>query len=431
MEGRPNLPVTPDQLSEDKPAPEQELSQKGGDASVFASVEEAIERYRRGEILILVDDEDRENEGDLVFAGSHVSPEKINFLAKYGRGLICVATTRERLEQLGLRPLVSRNTSRFGTNFYEPVDAVRGTTTGISAADRAATIRVFVDPEARPEDLAKPGHMQTLGARDGGVLERAGQTEGVVDLAKLAGLPPVGVLCEIMNDDGTMARMPQLERFAREHGLKIVTIRDIIEYRLRNEQLVKRIVTVPLRNWYGEWALSYYEAWNGEGHLALTMGDLETKRDVGVLVRVHSQCFTGDTLGSYRCDCGPQLHAAMQKIAEEGVGVILYLHQEGRGIGLKNKLLAYQKQDEGYDTVEANEVLGFKADLREYGVGAQILKDLGLTRIRLMTNNPKKIVGLSAYKLEVVDRVPLVVGRHEYNAAYLQTKRDKLGHLID
>ncbi len=401
------------------------------DRAVFATIEEAIELYRQGEILILVDDEDRENEGDLVFAAQYVTPEKINFLAKYGRGLICLATTRERLEELGLHPLVSQNTSRFGTNFYEPVDAVKGTTTGISAADRAATIRVFLDPNARAEDLAKPGHMQTLGARDGGVLERAGQTEGVVDLAKLAGLFPAGVLCEIMNDDGTMARLPQLEVFARQHGLKIVTIRDIIEYRLRTEILVKRIVTVPMRNWYGEWQLSYYEAWNGEGHLALVMGDLETKRDEGVLVRVHSQCFTGDTLGSMRCDCGPQLHAAMKQIAEEGVGVILYLHQEGRGIGLKNKLLAYRMQDEGLDTVEANEALGFKADLREYGIGAQILKDLGLTRIRLMTNNPKKIVGLSAYKLEVVDRVPLVAGRHQFNEAYLLTKRDKLGHLID
>lgn len=400
-------------------------------SGVIARPEEAIELFRRGEILILVDDEDRENEGDLVFAASHVTPEKINFLAKYGRGLICLATTRNKLEELGLRPLVSRNTSRFGTNFYEPVDAVVGTTTGISAADRANTIKVFVDPQARPEDLAKPGHLQTLGARDGGVLERAGQTEGVVDLAKLAGLPPAGVLCEIMNDDGTMARMPQLEEFARRFGLKIVTIRDLIEYRLRTEQLVKRVVTVPLKNWYGEWQLSYYEAWNGEGHLALTMGNLESKRDVGVLVRVHSQCFTGDTLGSFRCDCGPQLHTAMEKIAEEACGVILYLHQEGRGIGLKNKLLAYKKQDEGLDTVEANEALGFKADLREYGVGAQILRDLGLTRIRLMTNNPKKIVGLSAYKLEIVDRVPLVVGRTAYNAAYLHTKREKMGHLID
>lgn len=402
-----------------------------GDRSVFATVEEAIERYRAGEILILVDDEDRENEGDLVFAAAHVSPEKINFLAKYGRGLICLATTHARLEELGLKPLVARNTSRFGTNFYEPVDAAKGTTTGISAADRATTIRVFLDPNARPEDLAKPGHVQVLGARDGGVLERAGQTEGVVDLAKLAGLPPAGVLCEIMNDDGTMARLPQLEEFARQHGLKIITIRDIIEYRLRTEKLVRRVVTVPLRNWYGAWQLSYYEAWNGEGHLALVMGNLEAKRHEGVLVRVHSQCFTGDTLGSMRCDCGPQLHTAMQRIAEEGVGVILYLHQEGRGIGLKNKLLAYQMQDQGLDTVEANEVLGFKADLREYGVGAQILKDLGLTRIRLMTNNPKKIVGLSAYRLEIVDRVPLVVGRQRYNAAYLQTKRDKMGHLID
>jgi len=399
--------------------------------NVFATVEEAIERFRRGEMLILVDDEDRENEGDLVFAAQHVTPEKINFMAKHGRGLICLATTRERLEALGLKPLVRQNTSRFGTNFYEPVDAVEGTTTGISACDRATTIRLCVDPNTRPQDLARPGHLQTLGARDGGVLERAGQTEGVVDLAKLAGLFPAGVLCEIMNDDGTMARMPQLERFALEHGLKIVTVRDIIEYRLRTERLVKPVVTVPLRNDYGEWQLTYYEAWNGEGHLALVMGDLEKHRERGVLVRVHSQCFTGDTLGSYRCDCGPQLHSAMRQIAEEGCGVVLYLHQEGRGIGLKNKLLAYKKQDEGLDTVEANEALGFKPDLREYGVGAQILRDLGLTRIRLLTNNPKKIVGISGYGLEIVERVPLVAGIHKFNQGYMLTKRDKLGHILD
>jgi 3,4-dihydroxy 2-butanone 4-phosphate synthase/GTP cyclohydrolase II len=398
---------------------------------MVSTIEEGLADYRAGEMVILTDDEDRENEGDLVFAASHVTPEKINFMAKHGRGLICLASTQDRLETLGLKPLANLNTSRFGTNFYEPIDAVVGTTTGISASDRATTVRAFLAPETMPRDLARPGHVQMLGARDGGVLERAGQTEGVVDLAKLAGLPPAGVLCEIMNDDGTMARMPELQEFARLHGLKIITIRDLIQYRLHKEHLVRPIVTVPLRNAFGEWSLTYYEAWNGEGHVALSMGDLKSGGDSGVLVRVHSQCFTGDTFGSMRCDCGPQLHAAMQKIADEGCGVLLYLHQEGRGIGLKNKLLAYGKQDEGLDTVEANQALGFKADLREYGIGAQILSDLGLFKIRLMTNNPKKIVGLSAYHLEVVDRVPLDVGRHEYNAGYLETKREKLGHLFD
>lgn len=396
----------------------------------MSSFEEGLADFREGKIVILTDDEDRENEGDFVFAASHVTPEKINFLAKHGRGLICLSSTEERLHSLGLKPLTPNNTSRFGTNFYDPIDAVRGTTTGISAQDRSNTITAFLDPNTQSCDLARPGHVQTLGAREGGVLERAGQTEGTVDLCRLAGLAPAGVLCEIMNDDGTMSRMPELEQIAAQFGLKIITVRDIIEYRLRREKLVTCSVSVPMRNEYGEWTIKYFEAWNGEGHIALCMGNLAEPQDEPVLVRVHSQCFTGDTLGSFRCDCGPQLDCAMKKIAEEGRGVIVYMHQEGRGIGLKNKLFAYKMQDEGLDTVDANTALGFKPDLRDYGVGAQILLDLGIRRIRLMTNNPKKIVGISGFNLEVADRVPLEVGRHEYNEGYLQTKKARLGHLF-
>ena len=406
------------------------MTTQDGGAKMVASIEEGLADYRAGKMVILTDDEDRENEGDLVFAASYVTPQKINFMAKHGRGLICLATTEERLAQFGLKPLADRNTSRFGTNFYDPIDALHGTTTGISAHDRSTTVRVFLDPATTGADLAKPGHMQTLGAKPGGVLERAGQTEGVVDLSRLAGLPPAGCLCEIMNDDGTMARMPELEKFAAQHGLKIITIRDLISYRMGREHLVEPAVTVPLINDYGEWKLTYYEAWNGEGHVALVMGD-PAKATGGVLVRVHSQCFTGDTLHSLKCDCGPQLEAAMEKISQEGLGVILYLHQEGRGIGLKNKLLAYKKQAEGLDTVEANEALGFKADLREYGIGAQILRDLGVTKIRLMTNNPKKIVGITGFNLDVVERVPLEVGHHPHNLKYLKTKKAKLGHMLE
>ncbi|MBX7244173.1 MAG: GTP cyclohydrolase II [Candidatus Sumerlaeaceae bacterium] len=395
-----------------------------------STIEEGLADYKAGRMVILTDDENRENEGDLCFAASHVTPEKINFMAKHGRGLICLASAEARLRELAIKPLTARNTSRFGTNFHDPIDVILGTTTGISVHDRAKTISAFLDPTARGEDFARPGHMQTIGARDGGVLERAGQTEGAVDLARLAGLFPAGVICEIMNDDGTMARMPQLEIFAREHGLKIITIRDLIEYRLQKEKLVTPVVTVPITNEFGEWKLTYYEAWNGEGHVALVMGDIHANAEQGVLVRVHSQCFTGDTLGSYRCDCGPQLHTAMRMIAREGQGVILYLHQEGRGIGLKNKLLAYKMQDAGMDTVEANKALGFKADLREYGIGAQILVDLGLSKLRLMTNNPKKIVAIGAFNLEVVDRVPLEVGRGDLNDRYLETKREKMGHML-
>lgn len=397
-----------------------------------ATIEEGLADFAAGKMVILTDDEDRENEGDLVFAAAHATPELVNFMLKYGRGKVCLTAPEERLQELGLKQLpISPIASKFGTNFYDPIDAVRGTTTGVSASERANTMRQFCSPDAKPWDFIHPGHVETLGARNGGVLQRAGHTEGTVDLARLAELPPYGVLCEILNDDGTMARMPELEVFAAQHGLKIITIRDLVEYRLRKEKLVRRIVTVPMRNDYGEWNLTYYEAYNGEGHLAITMGDLARDAEEGILVRMHSQCFTGDTLGSYRCDCGPQLHAAMRRVAEEGRGVIVYLHQEGRGIGLKNKLLAYAKQDEGLDTVEANLALGFKADLREYGIGAQILQDLGLHRIRLMTNNPKKIIGIEAYDLKIVDRVPLQDGLHEHNRAYLATKRDKLGHLLE
>lgn len=399
---------------------------------VFDSIEDAIADYRDGKMLILTDDEKRENEGDLIFAAAHVSPQKINFLLKEGRGLVCVAAPEDRLRELDLKPLAVSNKSRFSTNFYDLIDATEGTTTGVSAFDQALTIQKFTSSSAKPADFVRPGHVHTLGAKEGGVLVRAGHTEGVVDLARLAGLPPCGVLCEIMNDDGSMARLPELEVFARQHGIRIISIQDLIEYRHRKEKLVQRVVTVGMRNDFGEWDLTYFESFNGEGHVTVSMGDLESagKSQNGVLVRVHSQCFTGDTLGSFRCDCGPQLHAAMAKIAAEGAGVIVYLHQEGRGIGLKNKLLAYKKQDEGLDTVEANVALGFKADLREYGIGAQILADLGLKRIRLMTNNPKKIVGIEAFGLEIIDRVPLEEGRHEHNTGYLHTKRDKMGHLF-
>lgn len=399
---------------------------------MLTPIEEAIADYRDGKMLILIDDENRENEGDLVFAADHVTPEKINFLLKFGRGLVCLASPEDRLRRLDLKPLTPSNGSRFSTNFYDLIDAVEGTTTGVSAFDQAQTIRKFIADDARPTDFCRPGHLHTLGAKEGGVLVRAGHTEGVVDLAKLSGLRPYGVLCEIMNDDGSMARLPELEEFARQHEMKIISIQDLIEYRHRKEKLVSAVVSIPIHNNFGEWKLTYYESFNGEGHVALTMGDLNAagSSEQGALVRVHSQCFTGDVLGSYRCDCGPQLQAAMKRVADEGTGAILYLHQEGRGIGLKNKLLAYKKQDEGMDTVEANQALGFKPDLREYGIGAQILADLGVTRIRLMTNNPKKIVGIEAFGLKIVGRVPLEEGMHACNVQYLTTKRDKMGHLL-
>jgi 3,4-dihydroxy 2-butanone 4-phosphate synthase/GTP cyclohydrolase II len=394
----------------------------------ICSIPDALKDLREGRMLVIIDDEDRENEGDFAMAADFVTPEAINFMARFGRGLICVAATSERIEELELQPMVRDNTSHLTTNFTVSVDA-RSAGTGISAADRAATVRVFVDPQARPSDLLRPGHIFPLGARDGGVLVRAGHTEAIVDLCRLAGLSPVGVICEILNDDGTMARLPDLRTIARTHGLNIVAIRDLIAWRTEHEQLVRRVVSSRIPNPWGVWDLHLYEnALNGEEHIVLVLG--EPARQDSALIRVHSKCFTGDTLLSQRCDCGPQLHAAMARIAEEGHGVIIYMDQEGRGIGLRAKLKAYNLQAEGRDTVEANLELGYKPDLREYGIGAQILRDLGLRRIRIMTNNPKKIVGIRGFGLEIVDRVPLEVGLQSHNADYLRTKALKMGHLF-
>lgn len=402
------------------------MSEKTG---AIVTVEDAIEEFRAGRMLIMTDDEDRENEGDLIMAASAITPAAINFMTIHGRGLICLPATVERLAELGLDLMVQQGSAIHGTNFTVSIDALHGTTTGISAADRAQTVRAFIAPETRPADLGRPGHVFPLRAAEGGVLKRAGHTEGVVDLARLAGLYPAGILCEILREDGTMARLPDLIAMAQRHGLKIVTIRDLIEHRMRTEKLVKRVVSAKLPNDYGEWDLHFYESTvDGESHIALTMGEIEAEDPV--LVRVHSQCFTGDTLGSHRCDCNAQLHAAMGQIAGEGRGVLLYLHQEGRGIGLRAKLLAYALQEKGRDTVEANEELGYRADERDYGIGAQILVDLGLHKIRLLTNNPRKRAGLAGYHLEIVDRVPLIVGVGDRNRDYLRTKRDKLGHLI-
>lgn len=395
----------------------------------FSQISEAIERFRRGEILIVVDDEDRENEGDFVTSADAITPEKINFMAKYGRGLICVALTGERLDQLKLEPMVDVNTAIRGTAFTVSVDAIRNTTTGVSAHDRAETVRILIHPDTKPEDLAKPGHIFPLRAAEGGVLARAGHTEAVVDLARLAGCTPAGVLCEIMDDDGTMARLPKLEKLAEQFGLAIVTIRDLIAYRSVHDKLVKRIVSTRFPTRYGNFILHLYESEiDAHHHLALEKGEIYS--DEPVLVRVHSECLTGDVFGSLRCDCGEQLAHALTQIEKEGKGIFLYMRQEGRGIGLGNKIRAYQLQDQGKDTVEANEALGFPPDLRDYGIGAQILVDLGVRKLRLLTNNPKKIVGLQGYGLEIVERVPIEVSPNPINARYLQTKRDKLGHLI-
>ncbi|HDQ00773.1 MAG TPA: bifunctional 3,4-dihydroxy-2-butanone-4-phosphate synthase/GTP cyclohydrolase II [bacterium] len=397
--------------------------------SKFNTIEEAIEDFRDGKILIVVDDEDRENEGDFIMATTKATPEQINFMAKYGRGLICVPMTQERLEELGLDAMVQKNTAHHGTQFTVSVDAVKNTTTGISTFDRAETIRTLVDPKAHPSDLARPGHIFPLKAAKGGVLSRAGHTEAVVDLARLSGLYPAGVLCEILDDDGTMARVPKLLKIAQQHHLKIISIRDLIEYRRRTEVLVTRKAATNFPTKFGHFKLYLYEsAVDEHHHLAIVKGNVNT--DNPVIVRVHSQCLTGDILGSLRCDCQDQLHYAMLLIEKEGAGVVLYMRQEGRGIGLANKILAYQLQDNGKDTVEANEALGFKADLRDYGIGAQILADLGIKKIRLLTNNPKKIVGLKGYGMDVVERIPIEVAPNEVNAHYLETKRDKLGHLI-
>jgi 3,4-dihydroxy 2-butanone 4-phosphate synthase/GTP cyclohydrolase II len=396
----------------------------------FCSIEEAIEEIRQGRMIILVDDEDRENEGDLVVAAEKVTPEAITFMIKKGGGLICLALTPERVEELKLPPMVEDNSSRFSTAFTVSIGAKEGVTTGISAYDRCRTILTAIDLGTSPQDLTRPGHVFPLKARHGGVLVRAGHTEGAVDLARLAGLFPAGVICEILNDDGTMARVPQLERFAKEHGIKMCSIKDLIAYRMRTESFVTVAAKTHIPTHYGEFqVIAYKNTLNGQTHLALVKGDIDPNEPT--LVRVHSQCLTGDVFSSQRCDCGEQLHVALQKIAEAGRGVLLYLQQEGRGIGLLNKLKAYELQDRGQDTVEANESLGFKDDLRDYGIGAQILVDLGLKKIRLLTNNPRKIVGLAGYGLEVVEREPLVIAPRESNIRYLAAKRQKLGHLIE
>jgi 3,4-dihydroxy 2-butanone 4-phosphate synthase/GTP cyclohydrolase II len=397
----------------------------------FNRVEDAIEDIRRGKMVIVADDEDRENEGDLVCAASEVTPEIINFMAKYGRGLICVCMTGERAEELGLPLMTDNNTDPNKTAFTVSVDADErfGVTTGISAQDRAKTIQVMLDPDTRPSDLRRPGHIFPLRARPGGVLKRVGQTEAGVDLARLAGLPAAGVICEILKEDGTMARRPELEVVAEEHDLKFITVADLVSYRLARERLVKRIAEAELPSEYGTFRLiGYTNLMDERDHVALVKGDPTGQKDV--LVRVHSECLTGDVFGSRRCDCGGQLQAAMRQIDEEGLGAIIYLKQEGRGIGLANKIRAYDLQDQGSDTVEANETLGFKPDLREYGLGAQILLDLGLTSIRLLTNNPRKIVGLEGYGIEITGREELKVEESEFNREYLATKRTKLGHIL-
>ncbi len=395
----------------------------------FNSIEEAIEAIRNGEMVIIVDDEDRENEGDLVMAAEKVTPEDINFMAKHGRGLIQLPATGERLDELKIHSMVADSTAHLQTAYAVSIDAKERTSTGVSAYDRAHTILTFISPETRPEDLMRPGHVFPLRAKEGGVLVRSGHTEAAVDLARLSGLYPAGVICEIMNDDGTMARIPDLMKFARKHNLKIATVADLIQYRRMTEKLVKCVASAELPTIYGEFRLHAYESTiDDETHIALTKGDLGG--DDPVLVRVHSRCLTGDTFGSLRCDCGDQLEQAMKMIQEEGRGVLMYMHQEGRGIGLKNKMRAYMLQDGGLDTVEANEELGFKADLRDYGIGAQILTDLGLHKIRIMTNNPRKITALAGYGLEVVERVPIEIPPNKNNIRYLRTKQKKMGHVF-
>jgi len=400
-------------------------------SSVFVTIPEAIEDLRAGKMIIVVDDEDRENEGDFIMAADKITPEAVNFMAKYGRGMICVPTTGERLEELGLPMMVERNSALLGTAFTVTVDAVQGTTTGISAHDRALTIKCFADAGAKPEDLARPGHIFPLRAEDGGVLVRAGHTEAVVDLVRLAGLGSSGVLCEILSEDGSMARLPELTQIAANWDLKIVTIADLIKYRRVTERLVFKFASCRIPTQYGDFTAHGYQATvESSPYIALVMGDVSDGEPT--LVRIHSGCLTGDVLGSLRCDCGEQLHGAMRAIADEGKGVLLYIyHQEGRGIGLVNKLKAYVLQDHGADTVEANHMLGLPGDMRDYGLGAQILVDLGLKKIRIMTNNPGKLAGLQGYDLEIVERVPLVCEPNADNARYLNTKREKMGHELD
>jgi 3,4-dihydroxy 2-butanone 4-phosphate synthase/GTP cyclohydrolase II len=404
---------------------------KPKETSPFSPIPEAIADIREGRMVVVVDDEDRENEGDLTIAAQHVTPDVINFMATHGRGLVCLPMTGDRLDELRIPLMVQddENSARFGTAFCVPIEAKQGTTTGISAADRARTVLAAIDARTKPADLARPGHMFPLRAQDGGVLVRAGQTEAAVDLSRLAGLYPAGVICEIMDDDGTMARVPRLERFCRQHGLRMITIKDLIQHRMRTERLVRKVAEASLPTEYGAFRIHVFESLiDKQHHVALVMGELGPEEPA--IVRVHSQCLTGDIFASTRCDCGAQLDKALETIGRAGQGVLLYLRQEGRGIGLVHKIMAYQLQDQGHDTVTANVALGFKPDQRDYGIGAQILHELGLRQIRLMTNNPRKFVGLEGYGLEIVDRLPLEIPASDQSRRYLKTKKDKLGHIL-